>query len=53
MEVYTSGQVLKEKKTKLKSGSAKINTLGWEEGVYIVRVKYKDEILQGKLVVKK
>ena len=33
--------------------STKIQTSGWKEGVYMVRVKYKDEILTGKLVVKK
>lgn len=53
LEIYSPAQVLKEKKTKLKGNSTKIQTLGWEEGVYVVRVKYKDEVLTGKLVVKK
>ena len=53
LEVYTQNQILKEKKTKLIGKSTKINTSGWQEGVYIVRVKYKDEILTDKLVVKK
>jgi hypothetical protein len=52
-EVYDSFQSLKEKKTKLKGKEHKIQTAGWKEGVYIVRVKYNNEILQGKLVVKK
>jgi hypothetical protein len=53
LEVYDNAQNLKEKKTNLKGNSAKLQTAGWIEGVYIVRVKYKDEILTGKLIVKK
>jgi hypothetical protein len=53
LEVYDASQLLKEKKTNLKGKGTKINTQNWNEGIYIVRVKYKDEILQGKLVVKK
>jgi hypothetical protein len=45
--------MLKDKKVILKGSSAKIQTQGWKEGVYMVRVKYKNEILAGKLVVKK
>ncbi len=53
MEVYDQNQTLKEKKTKLKGRSVEIQTANWKEGVYLVRVKYKNEILTGKLVVKK
>ena len=53
LEVYSPAQTLKEKKTKLKGKSTTIQTQSWKEGVYAVRVKYKDEILTGKLVVKK
>lgn len=53
LEIYDQSQTLKEKKTKLKGKEHKIQTAGWKEGVYAVRVKYKDEILTGKLVVKK
>ena len=53
LEVYSPGQLLKEKKTNIRGKSAKIQTSGWTEGIYMVRVKYKDEVLQGKLVVKK
>jgi hypothetical protein len=53
LEVYDSFQSLKLKNTKLKGKEYKIQTSGWKEGVYIVRVKYENEILQGKLVVKK
>ena len=40
------------KKSKLFGKSYNINTQGWKEGVYIVRVKVKDQILTGKLIVK-
>ena len=53
LEIYDNVQNLKEKKTKLKGNSTKLQTAGWKEGVYLVRVKYKNEILTGKLVVKK
>ncbi|WP_247980663.1 T9SS type A sorting domain-containing protein [Maribellus sp. YY47] len=53
LEVYDSMQSLKMKKQKLKGSSATINTQSWKEGVYMVRVKYKDEMLTAKLVVKK
>ena len=53
MEIYDQSQLLKEKKTKIKGKSTKIQTAGWKEGIYMVRVKYKDEILTGKLVVKR
>ncbi len=53
LEVYDNAQTLKEKKTNLKGNSATLQTAGWKEGVYVVRVKYMDEILTGKLVVKK
>lgn len=53
LEVYDNVQNLKLKKNKLKGNSTKIQTASWKEGIYMVRVKYKDEILNGKLVVKK
>jgi hypothetical protein len=53
LEIYDQTQSLKEKKTIRQGKSTKIQTAGWKEGVYAVRVKYKDEILLGKLVVKK
>jgi len=52
LEVYSPSQTLKEKNTNLKGKSTIIQTAGWKEGVYVVRVNYKDEILTGKLVVK-
>jgi len=53
LEVYSPNQALKEKRTKLKGNSTTIQTQSWKEGVYVVRVKYKGEILTGKLIVKK
>jgi hypothetical protein len=53
LEVYNASQLLKEKLTGLRGQSTKIQTAGWKEGVYLVRVKYKGEILTGKLVVKR
>jgi hypothetical protein len=52
MEIYSQSQLLKEKKTKLKGNSTVINTSGWQDGVYIVRVKYEGAVLTGKLIVK-
>lgn len=53
IEVYSPTQSLKEKKTKIKGKNTKIQTHGWKEGVYMVRALYKDQVLMGKLVVKK
>ena len=53
MEIYSPMQALKTKKTKLKGNSTTIQTAGWKDGVYLVLVKYKDEILTGKLIVKR
>lgn len=52
VEIFDQMQVLKEQTTKLKGKENKINTAGWKTGIYLVRLKYKDEYLQGKLVVK-
>lgn len=52
LEVYDNIQSLKLKKQKLKGKSTTIQTASWKEGVYMVRVKYKDEVLTEKLVVK-
>ena len=49
--VYDNVQNLKLKKEKLKGRSITINTQGWKEGIYVVRVKYGDIILSEKLIV--
>jgi hypothetical protein len=53
LEVYSPMQALKTKKTRLKGKSTTIQTSGWAEGVYMVRVKYNGEVLTGKLIVKR
>lgn len=53
LEVYSESQLLKTKQTGLRGRSAKIQTAGWQEGIYLVRVNYKNEVLTGKLVVKR
>ena len=53
LEVYSETQLLKTKQTSLRGQSAKIQTAGWKEGVYLVRVNYNGEVLTGKLVVKR
>jgi hypothetical protein len=53
LEVYSETQLLKTKQTGLRGQSTKIQTAGWKDGVYLVRVKYNDEILTGKLIVKR
>ncbi len=53
LEIYSSDQSLKEKKDKITGKEYKINTSDWEEGIYYVKVLLDDEILTGKLVVKK
>ena len=51
LEIYDNMQKLKLKKGKVNGKEYKINASGWKEGIYLVRVKYKDEILTGKLVI--
>lgn len=53
IEVYDNAQSLKYNKNKLKGNSLKLNTQNWKEGVYIVRAIYKEQLLTGKLIVKK
>jgi len=53
LEIYSEMQLLKTRQTGLHGRNARIQTVGWKEGVYLVRVNYKDKILIGKLVVKK
>ena len=53
LEIYAPNMMLKEKKTSLKDNKTIINTSGWQEGIYMVRVKYGENLLTGKLVVKR
>ncbi len=52
LEIFDNVQNLKAKKTKLHGKEYRINTAGWKDGVYMIRAKYKDEVLTGKLIVK-
>lgn len=51
IEVYDAMQSLKIKSEKLKGMQYAFSTAGWREGIYVVRVKFGDEILTGRLVV--
>jgi hypothetical protein len=53
LEIYAPNMMLKEKKTRLKDNKTFINTSGWQEGIYMVRVKSGKNLLTGKLVVKR
>ncbi len=53
IEVYNQTQSLKVKKTKIKGREYKLKTHGWKEGVYLVKAKYNNNVLTGKLVIKK
>jgi hypothetical protein len=53
MEAYSETLLLKTRQSGLRGRNARIQTAGWQEGIYIVRVIYNDEILTGKLVVKR
>ena len=53
LEVYDNIQNLKLKNSKVNGKEFRFNTSGWKEGIYVARVKYNNEILTGKLVVKK
>ena len=53
LEIYAPNMMLKEKRTRLKDNKTFINTSGWQEGIYLLRVKYGESLLTGKLVVKR
>ncbi len=51
MEIYSQQQVLIKKATKLKDNKHIINTTGWKEGIYFVRVKINNNVYSGKFIV--
>lgn len=53
LEIYNQSQILKEKKTKLKGTQYTIQTSGWQEGIYFVRVNLNGKTKTGVLVVSK
>jgi len=50
-EIYSQQSLLICKTNKLKDNKYSINTSGWKEGIYYVRVLINDKILFGKFVV--
>jgi hypothetical protein len=52
IEVYDHSFLIKERNKKIKGKTYKLKTSGWKDGIYIVRINYKNEILQEKLVIK-
>jgi subtilisin family serine protease len=53
LEVYDTRQTLKTRVARIKGNSAKIQTNGWIEGVYLVRAVWKNKVLTSKLIVKR
>lgn len=53
VEIYDAMQSLKTKLPKIKGSIQAIQTSGWKDGIYIVRAKVGNELLTGKLVIKK
>ena len=51
MEIYSQKQVLTKKVTKLKDKKQIINTTGWKEGIYFVRIKINSNVYSGKFIV--
>lgn len=52
LEIYTIGQILIEKRTNLRTNNINIQTQGWEEGVYFIIAKYKEQRIMSKLIVR-
>lgn len=52
LEVYDHNQELTLRKNGLTGPSTTINTMGWKDGIYIVRINYNGEILNDRLVIK-
>jgi len=52
LEIYDAMQSQKANLKKIKGTKQNINTSGWKDGIYIVRVKTENEVLSGRLVVK-
>ncbi|MFO8236243.1 MAG: T9SS type A sorting domain-containing protein [Bacteroidales bacterium] len=52
LEIYSTGQILIEKRTNLRTNNVKIQTQGWEEGIYFIIAKYKGQLVMSKLIVR-
>ncbi|NQU84627.1 MAG: M4 family metallopeptidase [Mariniphaga sp.] len=53
LEVYSPDQKMILQKANIKTAEVKINTQNWIEGIYLIRVKIGEAILNGKLIVAK
>jgi len=53
LEVYNQTGITKARIQKIKDKTFKINTQGWGDGIYLIRARVNDEIVTGKLVVKR
>ena len=51
MEIYNQQQVLIKKTTDIKDKKHIINTSGWKEGIYFVRVKVNNKMFSRKFIV--
>jgi hypothetical protein len=51
LDIYSSNQSLKDQKHQIKGKECRINTSGWDEGIYILRANYNNEIITGKLIL--
>ncbi len=52
LEVYDAMQSLKAKVQKVKGNKHYLNTSDWKDGVYIIKIRIGNEIINDKLVVK-
>jgi hypothetical protein len=50
-EIFNQQLLLMHKTNSLKDKTYTINTSGWKEGIYYVRVRIKDKVLSGKFIV--
>jgi len=53
MEVYSKNQMMRVLNIRQKGKRYTLNTSVWEKGMYLIRVKYKNEVLTGKLIVER
>jgi len=50
-EIFNQQMLLMHKSTTLKDKTYMINVSGWQEGIYFVRAKVKDNLISGKFMV--
>lgn len=52
LEIYDAMQSLKVKALKVKGSKQIIRTMGWKEGLYIIKIKVNNKMLCNKLFVR-